>query len=58
MEIDEAFNKFTDYKITQYGHEINCSKGLWGVTAPTKKQAEVEAKHYFIQYFGDGEYDE
>ena len=57
MDIDESFDKNTNYKISQYGHEFNCSKGLWGVCAPTKKQAEDEAKHYFIQYFEDGEYE-
>ena len=55
--MDEAFERYTNYKITEFGHEINCSKGLWGVCAQTKKQAEDEAKHYFWQYYEDGEYD-
>ena len=55
--IDEDFERFTNYKHTEFGHEISCSKHLWAVTAPTKKQAEREAKHYFIQYYEDGEYD-
>ena len=56
--VDEIFERYTNYKITEFGHEINCIKGLWGVTAPTKAQAESEAQHYFWLYFGDGEYDE
>ena len=35
---------------------INCKLGLWGVDAPTLEQAVDEAKHYFLQYLGDGEY--
>lgn len=54
--MDEIFKENTTYKKTKFGHEINCKKGLWGVCAPTKEQAEKEAKHYFIQYFDDGEY--
>jgi hypothetical protein len=43
--------------ITKYGHEFKCPLGLWAVSAPTCKQAEREARHYFAQYLGDGEYD-
>ena len=35
---------------------IECSLGLWAVTARNKSQAIIEAKHYFIQYWNDGEY--
>lgn len=56
MEIDAAYKKFTTHKKTQYGYEISCAKGLWGVCAPTADQADREAKHYFVQYFSDGEY--
>ena len=58
MEIAEAFEKHTIRKKTAYGHEIKCSKGLWGVTAPTEQEAVREAKHYFAQYMCDGEYDD
>lgn len=54
--IDEAYDKFTKHKKTKHGYEISCTKGLWGITAATKEQAEREAKHYFVQYFSDGEY--
>jgi len=36
---------------------IACKKGLWSVDAPTLEDAEREAKHYFQQYYHDGEYD-
>jgi len=52
------FEKFTVYEHTQFGHEVFCVKGLWGVSAPTKRQAMHEAVHYFEQYYADGEYDE
>lgn len=55
--IVESFEKNTKYKVTKDGrHEVNCNKGLFGVSAPTKEQAMKEARHYFIQYFKDGEY--
>lgn len=54
---DDAFKKNTTYRKTKFGHQISCNKGLWGVCAPTKEQAEREARHYFAQYFDDGEYD-
>jgi len=56
MNVDDAFDKFTEYKHTKYGHEVNCVKGLFGVTAPDKDEAIREARHYFVQYYQDGEY--
>jgi hypothetical protein len=56
MSIDDAFNKFTRYKKTKFGHEVSCIKGLLCICAPDKVQAITEAKHYFAQYFSDGEY--
>ncbi len=55
-DIDESFKRHTTYKKTKSGHKIDCSKGLWGVIAPTKAEAEREARHYFVQYLADGEY--
>jgi hypothetical protein len=57
--IVEAFEKNTKYKVTKDGrHKVDCKKGLFGVSAPTKEQAMKEARHYFMQYFVDGEYNE
>jgi len=44
---NDCFRHNTEYKKTEFEHEINCKKGL---------EAEREARHYFRQYFSDGEY--
>lgn len=57
-EIDDCFIKNTETKMMKNGRvEIHCKRGLWGVDAPTYAEAMHEAKHYFIQYYEDGEYD-
>jgi hypothetical protein len=57
-EIDACFLKNTETKLMKNGRvEIHCKRGLWGVSADTEEEAVREAKHYFIQYFEDGEYD-
>ncbi len=38
------------------GRRITCKLGLWSVQAPTAEQADSEARHYWIQYYDDGEY--
>lgn len=38
------------------GRSIRCCLGLWAVSAPDKATAERKARHYWQQYFGDGEY--
>jgi hypothetical protein len=57
MDIDKAFDEFTEMVMIGTRCEISCKKGLWGTSAPTKEQALSEAKHYFWQYYSDGEYD-
>lgn len=54
---EDAFKKNTTYKKTRSFHEITCNKSLWAVCSLTKAQAEREARHYFAQYYADGEYD-
>ncbi len=50
------FNRCVD-RSNHYGsYKIECKFGLWSVQAPTKQEAEQEAKHYFEQYKLDGEY--
>ena len=57
-EIDDCFMKNTETKMMKNGRvEIHCKLGFWGVDAPTYAEAMREAKHYFIQYYEDGEYD-
>lgn len=58
MDIDDAFQRFTVQRPNKNGFRITCKLGLWGVFAPTKDQAIAEARHYFVQYFNDGEYSE
>jgi len=37
---------------------ISCRKGLWEVTGGDREVVEGEAMHYYLQYLGDGEYDD
>ncbi len=37
-------------------HQISCRLGLWCVTGRDAARVEGEARHYWIQYFNDGEY--
>ena len=37
-------------------HQIDCVKGLWGVSGSNKQRVLVEARRYFFQYYFDGEY--
>ena len=58
-DVDELlleFKKNTKESESNGRFNIDCVKGLWGVSAPTKEDAKREAMHYFIQYFTDGEY--
>lgn len=50
------FNRCVNRQKLSNSYEIECKLGLWYVSAPTKKQAEQEAKYYFSQYKLDGEY--
>lgn len=57
-DIDTAYKKFTSTKKTTTGYSVKCKKGFWRVDAKSKTIAEVQARHYFVQYYMDGEYDE
>ena len=58
MPKETLFSKCVDRRVAKNGRtEIRCKLGLWGVYSSDKKQAETEARHYWIQYFDDGEYD-
>jgi len=57
LELIVSFQKNTERKLMKNGRfEIHCKKGLWGVDAPDSDTADVEALHYFRQYYEDGEY--
>ncbi len=54
--IDMAFEKNTVLVEKKGRVSVECKKGLWSVDAPNKQQAMREARHYFVQYYADGEY--
>ncbi|MDH5216831.1 MAG: hypothetical protein OEX19_03995 [Gammaproteobacteria bacterium] len=55
-KVDE-FEMNTTVTKTKSGYKVSCNMGLWSVAAKTKDEALKEARHYFIQYWNDGEYD-
>ena len=55
-DIDAAFKQNTTMKRGATRTIIKCKKGLFSVSAPSYKQAMKEARHYFRQYYIDGEY--
>ena len=59
MEVGDMLQKMrenTTERATKHGWEISCNRGLWSVTATNKEDVVREAMRYFIQYWGDGEY--
>ena len=54
--MDAKFKELTTIKKYKGRCSINCKRGLWGVYANSEQQAMIEAKHYFVQYWSDGEY--
>lgn len=57
MGLDDAFKAFTrESKAYPTGYKVECCLGLWGVHAATRDEAVRTAKHYFVQYWFDGEY--
>jgi hypothetical protein len=36
--------------------EIHCKRGLWSVAGRNHEAIEREARHYWVQYYRDGEY--
>jgi len=56
MNIEEEFKKNTTYREIGGVHYFRCKKGLWSASGGQKDFVEKEAKHYFIQYYKDGEY--
>jgi len=57
-DYEKLFRKNTVQRKTKGGFCIKCRKGFWRVDAPSKAFALKEAKHYFSQYFSDGEYND
>ena len=56
--MNKAFKENTEItRDTDGTYNIDCKKGLWGVSGAIYPQVMNEAKHYFQQYYSDGEYD-
>ena len=56
--IEKAFKENTEITRDRDGtYNIDCKKGLWGVSGAIYPKVMNEAKHYFQQYYSDGEYD-
>jgi hypothetical protein len=47
-----------DWKLLSPTYRVTCKKGLWMVEGTDKEYVGSQAKHYFIQYWSDGEYDD
>ena len=57
MNANKVFHHCVKYKLDDGYHSFDCVHGYWGVMAADYNSALREARHYFIQYFGDGDYD-
>lgn len=58
MNIDEAFKENVVYTKQGGQHKYGCKKGNFSTYARDREIAEKEAKHYFWQYYVDGEYNQ
>ena len=58
-ELKRAFEENIIRKSDGTFYSINCKNGLWSVSGSVagRLSVENEARHYFIQYLEDGEYD-
>lgn len=56
FSMDDLFYKCV--RRSRGGRTVQCRRGLWRVDAQTAEQAEREARHYWAQYYIDGEYNE
>lgn len=53
----DAFEICVERKLMRDGSlQIHCRLGLWGTSGQDHKQVERDARHYWIQYYQDGEY--
>lgn len=57
-ETGDAFDDIVIHRLKNGRHIYECPKGLWEVSSPERIVAECEARHYFQQYYSDGEYNE
>lgn len=52
------FDQCTETSVDDGIMEIDCKLGLWAVSGCDHEAVLVEAKHYWVQYYRDGEYNE
>lgn len=53
---DESFKRNVSRSARAGRYVFKCRKGLWMVSSPDEERAKLEAWHYFLQYYEDGEY--
>lgn len=57
ISLNRLFEMCIERNIDAYGTlQIRCKLGNWAVIDPDHKNAESEARHYWRQYFADGDY--
>ena len=55
---EKLFGRCTETKLKKDGTvEIHCKLGLWATFGRDRQSVEREARHYWVQYYVDGEYD-
>jgi hypothetical protein len=47
-----------DWRSLSPTYRVTCKKGLWMVEGADQEYVKSQARHYFIQYWPDGEYDD
>jgi len=56
-ELDSLFYRCVNKRRVEQNVQIGCRLGLWYVESPNETVAELIARHYWIQYWQDGEYE-
>ena len=57
LNSSDLFDKCAETKLMKDGSvQIHCKRGNWSVSGHDRKQVEREARHYWVQYLSDGEY--
>ena len=56
-KIEDSFKANTKISKRNGLFAVEGKKGLWGAYAKDKDVAMKQARHYFIQYYWDGEYE-
>lgn len=57
MNIDEAYSKFVKQSEFDGEYKAKCVEGLFEVYGFSQERVDMEARHYFAQYWADREYD-